>query len=101
PFWIDTVGNLRHVEIRVNLDNAILRFTAPRALTYASNSHIFLMWMVGTYVVLLPLPIFFWRTQLRPVLLLAEAADESGKGRPIPQDFRPRGAREVHQAAQA
>ena len=40
PFWIDTVGNLRHVEIRVKLDHAILRFTAPRALTYASNSHI-------------------------------------------------------------
>ena len=101
PFWIDTVGNLRHVEIRVNLDNAILRFTAPRALTYASNSHIFLMWMVGTSVVLLTVAILFLRNQIRPVLRLAEAADEFGKGRPIPQDFRPRGAREVRQAAQA
>jgi two-component system osmolarity sensor histidine kinase EnvZ len=34
-------------------------------------------------------------------LRLAEAADEFGKGRPVPQDFRPRGAREVRQAAQA
>jgi two-component system osmolarity sensor histidine kinase EnvZ len=101
PFWIDTVGNLRHVEIRVNLNNAILRFTAPRALTYASNSHIFLMWMVGTSVVLLTVAILFLRNQIRPVLRLAEAADEFGKGRPIPQDFRPRGAREVRQAAQA
>ena len=101
PFWIDTVGNLRHVEIRVNLDNAILRFTAPRALTYASNSHIFLMWMVGTSVVLLTVAILFLRNQIRPILRLAEAADEFGKGRPIPQDFRPRGAREVRQAAQA
>jgi two-component system, OmpR family, osmolarity sensor histidine kinase EnvZ len=101
PFWIDTVGNLRHVEIRVKLDNAILRFTAPRALTYASNSHIFLMWMVGTSVVLLTVAILFLRNQIRPILRLAEAADEFGKGRPIPQDFRPRGAREVRQAAQA
>ena len=101
PFWIDTVGNLRHVEIRVNIDNAILRFTAPRALTYASNSHIFLMWMVGTSVVLLTVAILFLRNQIRPILRLAEAADEFGKGRPIPQDFRPRGAREVRQAAQA
>jgi two-component system osmolarity sensor histidine kinase EnvZ len=101
PFWIDTVGNLRHVEIRVKLDHAIMRFTAPRGLTYASNSHIFLMWMVGTSVVLLTVAILFLRNQIRPILRLAEAADEFGKGRPIPPDFRPRGAREVRQAAQA
>src|SRR5262247_3373787 len=101
PFWIDTVGNLRHVEIRVNLGNAILRFTAPRTLAYASNSHIFLMWMVGTSVFLLTVAILFLRNQIRPILRLAEAADEFGKGRPVPPDFRPRGAREVRQAAQA
>jgi two-component system osmolarity sensor histidine kinase EnvZ len=101
PFWIDTVGQSRHIEIRVKLDDAILRFTAPRALAYASNSHIFLVWMVGTSVVLLTVAILFLRNQIRPILRLAEAADEIGKGRPVPQDFRPRGAREVRQAAQA
>jgi two-component system osmolarity sensor histidine kinase EnvZ len=101
PFWIDTVGQSRHIEIRVKLDNAILRFTAPRALAYASNSHIFLVWMVGTSVVLLTVAILFLRNQIRPILRLADAADEIGKGRPVPQDFRPRGAREVRQAAQA
>jgi two-component system osmolarity sensor histidine kinase EnvZ len=101
PFWIDTVGQSRRVEIRVKLDDAILRFTAPRALAYASNSHIFLVWMVGTSVVLLTVAILFLRNQIRPILRLAEAADEIGKGRPVPQDFRPRGAREVRQAAQA
>jgi two-component system osmolarity sensor histidine kinase EnvZ len=101
PFWIDTVGQSRHIEIRVKLDDAILRFTAPRAMAYASNSHIFLVWMVGTSVVLLTVAILFLRNQIRPILRLAEAADEIGKGRPVPQDFRPRGAREVRQAAQA
>jgi two-component system osmolarity sensor histidine kinase EnvZ len=101
PFWIDTVGQSRYVEIRVKLDNTILRFTAPRALAYASNSHIFLVWMVGTSVVLLTVAILFLRNQIRPILRLAEAADEIGKGRPVPHDFRPRGAREVRQAAQA
>jgi two-component system, OmpR family, osmolarity sensor histidine kinase EnvZ len=101
PFWIDTVGQSRHIEIRVKLEDAILRFTAPRALAYASNSHIFLVWMVGTSVVLLTVAILFLRNQIRPILRLAEAADEIGKGRPVPQDFRPRGAREVRQAAQA
>jgi len=101
PFWIDTVGQSRHVEIRVKLDNAILRFIATRSQTYASNSHIFLLWMVGTSVILLTVAILFLRNQIRPILRLAEAADEFGKGRPVPEDFRPRGAREVRAAAQA
>ena len=101
PFWIDTVGQSRHVEIRVQHEKAMLRFIATRTQTYASNSHIFLLWMVGSSVILLTVAILFLRNQIRPILRLAEAADEFGKGRPIPEDFRPRGAREVRQAAEA
>jgi two-component system osmolarity sensor histidine kinase EnvZ len=101
PYWIDTVGNSRHVEVRVKLDRAVLRFIATRSQTYASNSHIFLIWMVGTSVVLLGIAIVFLRNQIRPILRLAEAADAFGKGRPTPPEFTPRGAREVRQAAQA
>jgi len=99
PFWIDTVGQSRHVEIRVKHDDAILRFVARRSQTYASNSHIFLLWMVGTSVILLTVAIMFLRNQIRPILKLSEAAEAFGKGRPTPEDFRPRGAREVRQAA--
>jgi two-component system, OmpR family, osmolarity sensor histidine kinase EnvZ len=101
PFWIDTVGDSSHVEIKVKLNSAILSFLAKRSQTYASNSHIFLIWMVVTSVVLLSVAILFLRNQIRPILRLAEAADAFGKGRPIPEDFRPRGAREVRQAAMA
>jgi two-component system osmolarity sensor histidine kinase EnvZ len=101
PFWIDTVGQSRHVEIRVKHDNAILRFVATRSQTYASNSHIFLLWMIGSSVILLTVAILFLRNQIRPILRLAEAADAFGKGRRVPDDFRPRGAREVRQAATA
>jgi len=101
PFWIDTVGQSRHVEIRVKLEDAILRFVATRSQTYASNSHIFLLWMIGSSVILLTVAILFLRNQIRPILRLAEAADAFGKGRRVPDDFRPRGAREVRQAATA
>jgi two-component system osmolarity sensor histidine kinase EnvZ len=57
--------------------------------------------MVGTSIVLLTVAILFLRNQIRPILRLAEAADAFGKGRPVSDDFRPRGAREVRQAAQA
>lgn len=101
PFWIDTVGAAKNVEIRVKHDNGILRFIATRSQTYASNSHIFLLWMVGTSVILLTVAILFLRNQIRPILRLADAADAFGKGRSISEDFRPRGAREVRQAAVA
>jgi two-component system, OmpR family, osmolarity sensor histidine kinase EnvZ len=101
PYWIDTVGNSRNIDIRIMTQKGILKFTASRGQAYASNSHIFLIWMVGTSVVLLTVAILFLRNQIRPILRLSEAADAFGKGRPVPQDFRPRGAREVRQAAQA
>jgi two-component system, OmpR family, osmolarity sensor histidine kinase EnvZ len=52
-------------------------------------------------VILLTAAILLLRNQIRPILKLAEAADSFGKGRGIPEDFKPRGAREVRQAAQS
>ncbi|WP_069095453.1 ATP-binding protein [Methyloligella halotolerans] len=99
PFWIDTVGRSKYVDIRVKLDDAVMHILARRSQTYASNSQIFLFWMIGTSLVLLTVAILFLRNQIRPVVRLSEAAESFGKGRPVPADFRPRGAREVRQAA--
>jgi len=101
PFWIDTVGRSNFVDIRVKLDDGVMHVLARRSQTYASNSQIFLLWMVGTSLVLLTVAILFLRNQIKPILRLSEAADSFGKGRPPPEDFRPRGAREVRQAANA
>jgi len=101
PFWIDTVGASDFVDIRIKLLNSVMHVIARRSQTYASNSQIFLLWMLGTSLVLLTVAILFLRNQIKPILRLAEAAESLGKGRPTPPDFRPRGAREVRQAAQA
>lgn len=98
PFWIDTVGRSALVEIRIKLDNRVMRVFAPRSAAYASNSGIFLAWMVGTSLVLLTVAILFLRNQIRPILRLADAAEAFGKGRDIP-NYRPRGASEVRRAA--
>jgi two-component system osmolarity sensor histidine kinase EnvZ len=100
PFWIDTVGRSALLEIRVKLDNAVMRVFAPRGAAYVSNSHIFLAWMVGTSLLLITVAVLFLRNQIRPILRLADAAESFGKGREVP-DFRPRGAREVRRAALA
>lgn len=101
PFWIDTVGNSNIIEIRVQLDNGVLRVFARRNQAYASNTHIFLLWMVGTSLVLIGIAVLFLRNQIRPILALAEAAESFGKGRPMPESFRPRGAEEVRRAGMA
>jgi len=101
PFWLDTVGRSDFVDIRVKLDDSVMHILARRSQTYASNSHIFIVWMLGTSVALLTVAILFLRNQIKPILRLADAADSFGKGRPPPVDFKPRGAREVRQAAHA
>jgi len=100
PFWIDTVGRSSLVEIRVQLDDSVMRVFAQRSAAYASNSEIFLLWMVGTSSVLLIVAVLFLRNQIRPIVRLADAAESFGKGREAP-NFRPRGALEVRRAAHA
>src|SRR6478752_1508608 len=100
PFWIDTVGNSNQVEIRIQLDDAVMRIFAQRSAAYASNSEIFIFWMLGTSSILLIVAVLFLRNQIKPILRLADAAESFGKGREAP-NFRPRGAREVRRAAQA
>ncbi len=100
PFWIDTVGRSNLVEIRIRLDDTVMRVFTQRSAAYASNSEIFLWWMIGTSLVLLFVAILFLRNQIKPILRLADAAESFGKGRDVP-GFKPRGAREVRRAAQA
>ncbi|HEY8384361.1 MAG TPA: ATP-binding protein [Microvirga sp.] len=99
PYWTDTVGRSSYIEVRVKLDDGVMRILARRSQAYASNSHIFLVWMGASSLVLLGVAILFLRNQIRPILRLAEAAESFGKGREI--EFRPRGAREVRQAGHA
>jgi two-component system osmolarity sensor histidine kinase EnvZ len=100
PFWIDTVGRSSIVEVRIKLDDTIMRVFARRADIYDPNSWIFLLWMVATSLVVLAIAIAFLRNQIRPIVRLADAAEAFGKGRDAP-NFRPRGAREVRRAAAA
>lgn len=100
PFWIDTVGDSRLVEIRIKLEDKVLRVFTRRNQTYASNTHIFLIWMAGAALALIGISVLFLRGQIRPILLLADAAEAFGKGQRMP-DFTPRGADEIRLAGSA
>ncbi|MFC5292184.1 ATP-binding protein [Bosea minatitlanensis] len=99
PFWLDTVGRSSLIEIRIKLGKDVMRILTRRNAAYASNSHIFLLWMIGTSLILLTIAVLFLRNQIRPILKLADAAEAFGKGRDA--EFRPRGAREVRRAGNA
>ena len=101
PFWIDTVNDSDIVRIIVKLEDANVRVFAPRSRAYANNSHIFIVWMVSTALLLIAIAILFLRGQVRPIQQLADAAESFGRGMPMPSDFRPRGATEVRRAGLA
>ena len=101
PFWIDTVGDSPLIEIRIKLDGEVLRIFTRRSQAYASNTHIFIIWMFGTSLVLIIISTLFLRGQIRPILSLAAAAESFGKGQKPEKDFVPRGADEIRRAGRA
>ncbi len=99
PFWLDTTNNPSIVRIQIPVNQGILAVKFRSSLAYAANSHIFIVWMLGTALVLLAIAIIFMRNQIRPIQRLSEAAESFGMGRDV--DFSPRGAREVRRAGYA
>jgi two-component system osmolarity sensor histidine kinase EnvZ len=89
-----------YTDLSVQMKDGVLRVLIPRKRLIASNVDIFILWMVGSSLVLLAVAILFLRNQVRPIEQLAYAADAFGKGRSVP-DFKPYGAAEVRSAAQA
>lgn len=88
------------VRIRIDLGGTVLNVDTLRSRVVATNSHIFLVWMISIALVLIVVAILFLRNQLRPIKRLAEAAEHFGLGRDLP-GFRPAGAIEVRLAARA
>jgi two-component system osmolarity sensor histidine kinase EnvZ len=98
PFTSRNLGEF--VDLKVQAKDGVLRVLIPRKRLTASNVDIFILWMVGSSLVLLSVAILFLRNQVRPIERLAYAAEAFGKGRAVP-DFKPYGAAEVRRAAQA
>jgi two-component system osmolarity sensor histidine kinase EnvZ len=100
PFWIATVQpNLLDARVQVEPD-VVFRFLTRQKRAYAANTSLFLWWLGGSSLVLLLVAILFLRNQIRPILQLAHAAQSFGMGRDV-DEFYPRGAAEVRQAAAA
>ncbi len=99
-FWFDTESQPSYVFIWVQTGPDVLKIKVRRSRVYATNWHIFLVWMVVTSTALLAVSVGFLRNQVRPIQQLAYAAESFGKGRSV-INFKPTGAAEVRSAAAA
>lgn len=100
PFTIDAGTLDRHVIVRVQLPEGVLVVVSPRKRLFSSTVYVFVLWTLGTSLLLLGIATIFMRNQVKPIRRLAVAADAFGKGRDAAV-IKPEGAREVRQAATA
>jgi len=99
-FWFDTTRYPNHIDIRVEVDEGVLRFIAARERVFAPTGFVFIFWLITATVLLSLVSILFIRNQAKPITELADAADAFGKGQDI-STYKPSGASEVRLAGQS
>lgn len=100
PYRIESIDDPRGLRVEVQLAGGVLRADVRRDRLYSPTTYIFVMWMVGSSLVLLTVAALFLRNQVKSLRRLAAAADGFGKGRPVPR-FKIEGAVEIRRAAVA
>ena len=84
----------------MQLPDGVMDVIVDRERLFSSTTYIFVMWMVGTSLLLFAIATIFMRNQVRPIQRLATAVDNFGKERED-SDFKPEGSTEIRQAAAA
>jgi len=100
PYDADWHSDPAAIIIRVQLSDAVLNVEASRKRLLTTTLYVFVLWLVGSALLLAVVAILFMKNQVRAIRRLAEASESFGLGRdngPI----KPEGAREVRQAALA
>ncbi len=100
PFQIDAAYDPRFIKILVETNDGVLEIITTQKRIRTITTDLYVMWSIGSSLVLLIIAGIFMHNQVKPIRRLAHAADSFGKGRDVP-DFKPYGAREVRRAATA
>ena len=100
PYQMDWTSDPQFVHVYVQAGDDVLEIRVPRKRFYTGTIYLFMMWLVGSSLLLFTIAALFMRNQVRAIRRLAAAAEAFGMGRdrgPI----KPEGATEVRQAATA
>lgn len=100
PFTMDWLTHTRSVLVRIQLPDGVLTVEVPRKRLYTAMIYLFVLWLLGSALLLFGIAALFMRNQVRAIRRLAAAAEAFGMGRD-PGPIKPEGAAEVRQAAAA
>ena len=100
PFNVAWYTTPQFIRVNVQMVDGVLSIEVPRKHLYVGTLYIFLVWVIGTALILSGISALFLRTQVRGIRRLAIAAESFGMGRDS-GPIRPEGAVEVRRAANA
>jgi two-component system osmolarity sensor histidine kinase EnvZ len=96
----ETLSDASDLRVQAPVRGGVLTAIVPRKRLTTPTTYIFILWMIGSSLVLLVVAAIFLRNQVKSLRRLAAAADGFGKGRPVVFS-KVEGALEVRQAAAA
>ncbi len=100
-FSIVTHPKNKTFDINIRLDNGrFVTFNSHKRRLTSSTAYIFILWLIGSSVLLMFVAIMFMKNQIRPIRRLAVVAEKLGKGQDVAY-FKIEGAREIRQASRA
>ena len=100
PFTFDWNADPQTVVVRIQLPEGVVEAGVPRKRLYTGTLLLFVLWLVGTALLVFGLAAIFMRQQVRAIRRLSSAAESFGMGRD-PGPIKPEGGSEVRQAAVA
>ena len=99
PYWHNVRFNSSYVQVLVLLNkNEVIEFLVPKSKIRSTSGRIFALWITVPSLIFLFISIIFLRNQIRPIVLLSQAAERFGKGQ-FDSDFKVSGALEIRQAS--
>ena len=97
-FKVEVHDKKKLIKIFVQVDNGVLEFKTNKKRIYSSTTYIFILWMIGSSIILFIVALIFLRNQIKPIRRLAIVVDRFGKGKDV-KNFKPSGAKEIRRAA--
>lgn len=100
PFVVYELDIKEAIRTQVELSDVVVQIDVGLKRLESSTTYIFVMWIMGSAVIVTLIAIMFLRNQIRPIARLALAAERFGRGQDV-SDYRPHGALEVRKAGKA
>jgi len=100
PYVLDMTYAPETIGIKVGVATGVYTVLSSEKRVYTPTTQVFILWMMGSSILLSIVALLFMRNQIRPVRRLAAAAEAIGKGREVPW-FKVEGSTEVRQAGAA